>query len=110
MKAVIEIKEADNYISFTLIDYIIPENDFLSLAPMDSPPVSQFRLLQLPLVKHKNFGEWLNVSLDDDIAVNVLATSHYPDVGSEMRKDCRIMYADASLRVITNLQTIIRME
>ncbi len=95
LKAVIEIKEADNYVSFTLADYIIPEGDFLALAPMDSPPVSQFRLLQLPVINHKNYGEWLNVSFDDDVAVNVLATSHYPDVGYEKREDYRIMYADA---------------
>ena len=81
LKAVIEIKEADNYVSFTLIDYIIPEGDFLALAPMDSPPIAEFRLLQLPVINHKNYGEWLNVSFDDDVAVNVLATSHYPDVG-----------------------------
>lgn len=95
LKAVIEIKEADNYVSFTLVDYIIPEGDFLALAPMDSPPVSQFRLLQLSVAKHKNYGEWLNVSFDDDVAVNVLATSHHPDAGYEKREGYNIMYADA---------------
>ncbi len=95
MKAVVEIKEADNYISFTLADYIIPETDFLALAPMDSPPIAQFRLIQLPIIKQKNFGEWLNVSFDDDVAVNILATSPYPDMGYDERDNCRIMYGDA---------------
>lgn len=93
-KAVIEIKEEDNYISFMLKDYIISEDDPLTRMPIDAPPVSEFRLLQLPVVMHKNYGEWLNVSHDEDVAVNILAASPYPDVGYEKRTDHRIMYAD----------------
>lgn len=93
-KAVIDIKETDDYVNFTLSDYIIPENDFLSLAPMDSPPVCAFRILQLPLAKHKNVGEWLNVSFDEDVCVNILSSTPHADAGIEKRKDFRIMYAD----------------
>lgn len=94
VEAVVEIHEAPMYIAFTLADFIVHPGDYDGLR-MDTPPVSELRLLQLPVLNRKNFGEWLNVSWDDEVAVNVLATSPYARIDSERRKGCRILTADA---------------
>lgn len=94
VEAVVEIHEAPMYIAFTLADFIVHPGDYEGLR-MDTPPVSELRLLQLPILNRKNFGEWLNVSWDDEVAVNVLATSPYARIDSERRKGCRILTADA---------------
>lgn len=93
-EAVVEIKEEDDYAAFTLVDFIIHPEDFAGLA-MTPPPVCEFRLLQLPVLKREKFGEWLNVMWDENAAINVLSTSPYAVIDSEKKKDYRIMYADA---------------
>ena len=47
-EAVVEVKEANSYIAFTLKDFIVKPEDFEGLA-MTPPPVAEFRLVQLPL-------------------------------------------------------------
>ncbi len=93
-EAVVEVKEADKYISFDLVDFLIKPEDFAGLA-MTPPPVSEFRLIQLPVKQREKFGEWLNVSWDSNTAVCVLANSPLSRIDSENRKNCRLMYADA---------------
>ena len=93
-EAIIEIKIAPKYIAFSLKDFIVKPSDFAGLI-MTPPPVSEFRLLQLPVLSRERFGEWLNVSWDDNVAVCVLATSPYERIDSEKRRDFRIMTADA---------------
>jgi hypothetical protein len=94
-EAVVEIKEGDNYVSFTLVDYVVDSTKASDDFCMDYPPVAQFRLLQLPIKKRENYGEWLNVSHDDKVAVNVLSISPYAIVDSDKRNNYDIMYADA---------------
>ncbi len=93
-KAIVKIIEKNDYIYFELIDFIVPPESFEGLS-MSPPPVCEFRLIQLPVKNRERFGEWLNVSWDDNICVNVLATSPYARIDSQKRKDCRIMTADA---------------
>ncbi|MEA4889418.1 MAG: hypothetical protein VB070_08135 [Clostridiaceae bacterium] len=93
-EAVVEIKEAPAYIGFSLVDFIVHPTDYPGLV-MSPPPVAELRLLQLPIRNRENFGEWLNVSWDSKIAVNVLATSPYARIDSERRKGFRVMSADA---------------
>lgn len=93
-EAVLEVKETAAYLSFRLADFIVHPTDYAGLC-MSPPPVESFRLLQLPVKNRQNFGEWLNVSWDQDVAVNVLATSPYAQIDSERRKGCRILTADA---------------
>lgn len=93
-EAVVEVKTADDYIAFTLEDFIVKPEDFKGLA-MTPPPVAEFRLIQLPIIEREKFGEWLNVSMDDKIAVNVLATSPHARIDSVKMKDHRIMTADS---------------
>ncbi|MBO7217892.1 MAG: hypothetical protein J6V50_04245, partial [Clostridia bacterium] len=93
-EAVVEIDVKDNYITFCLADFIIYPHSFGTLC-MTPPPVLEFRLLQLPVRHRENFGEWLNVSFDEKLAVNVLATSPYEKIDSEERKSAKILTADA---------------
>ena len=93
-QAVVSVKIADNYIAFTLDDFLCTEEDFKGLC-MTPPPVAEFRLMQLPIIEREKFGEWLNVSMDEKIAVNVLATSPHVRIDSTLMKDHRIMTADA---------------
>ena len=93
-KAAVDITFTDNYITFTLADFIVgpKDYDYLKMTP---PPVAEMRILQLPVRSKKYFGEWLNVCWDEQTAVNVLATSPHARIDSERRKNCRIMTADA---------------
>lgn len=93
-EAVIELKIMSMYVGFCLTDFIIHPTDYAGLN-MSPPPVAEMRLLQLPIRNRNNFGEWLNVSWDDKVAVNVLATSPYARIDSDRRKGYRIMSADA---------------
>jgi len=93
-EAVVEVKEANSYITFTLKDFIVKPEDFEGLA-MTPPPVAEFRLVQLPVLNRDRFGEWLNVSWDDKLAVNVLSLSPHARIESEKRKEFRILTADA---------------
>ena len=92
--AVVEIVEAPRYITFKLKEFIVLPEHFSGLF-MDSPPVVEFRLLQLPVPDRERFGEWLNVSWDDNVAVNVLSTSPTAMIDSEKRNGYRILTADA---------------
>ncbi|MDW7657910.1 MAG: hypothetical protein SCM11_12140, partial [Bacillota bacterium] len=93
-EAVVAVKETPMYLSFSLVDFIVHPNDYGNLQ-MSTPPVSELRLLQLPVRNRENFGEWLNVSWDSKVAVNVLANSPHARIDSERRKNYRILCADA---------------
>ena len=93
-EAVIIIEEKPMYISFALADFIVHPGDYGHLR-MTPPPAVELRLVQLPVRNRENFGEWLNVSWDSKVAVNVLATSPHARIDSQRRKDYRILSADA---------------
>ncbi len=93
-KARIAVREEDDYITFRLEEFDIKYEDFAYLT-MTPPPVCRFRLIQLPIADRENFGEWLNVSWDKDVAINVLATSPYADIDSKKGKGYSVMSADA---------------
>lgn len=93
VEAIIEVKEAADYIAFTLIGFHVEFEHYDNLK-MEKPPVSELRLIQLPVANREHFGEWLNVSWDEKAAVNVLSISPYAVVDSERRKGYRMMTAD----------------
>ena len=62
---------------------------------MDVPPVESFRLLQLPVLERKNFGDWLNVEWDDNAAIAVAGATPYMDVDHERRGRWRLLRADS---------------
>lgn len=93
-EAVVRIKERDDYISFELEDFIVKPEHFEGLS-MDTPPVDEFRLLQIAVKKRTCFGQWLNVCFDENVAVNLLGVSPCERIDSTDEDDYYILTADA---------------
>ena len=104
-EAAVEVKVTDDYIAFTLADFILTEKSYplcpTTTVPLDftAPPVDEFRLVQLPVRNRANFGEWLNVLWDDAAAVGVFSTSEHALVSAERRNGYRLMNAVADRAV-----------
>ncbi|NLO02358.1 MAG: hypothetical protein GX126_08600 [Bacteroidales bacterium] len=94
-EAIIKVKETPDYISFRLEDFIIEPEDYPAYLKITPPPASELCILQLPVRNRAHFGEWLNVSWDDNVAVNILATDQYARIDNERRNGYRVMKADA---------------
>ena len=60
-EALIKVEDGDGYMTFELLGFNCDRNIFYKGLLMDVPPVSSFRLLQLPVKERTNFGDWLNV-------------------------------------------------
>ena len=95
-EAVVAVRKGKGYLAFTLEKFLtdtVDEHQYKDLS-MDVPPVSEFRLVQLPIRERRNFGEWLNVMWDDKSAVAVVGTDPESDIGHERRSDGRLLCAD----------------
>ncbi|MBQ5746721.1 MAG: hypothetical protein IIV81_02160, partial [Clostridia bacterium] len=92
-QAVVSIRKTDDYVAFDLEEFLLKPETFGRLS-MSPPPVYEFRLIQLPVKTMDSFGEWLNVSFNEKVAVNVLAACPYTRIDSEKRNGFRIMTAD----------------
>ena len=55
-EAVVTVDVKDEYMTFTLSDFIVPYDIYDGLC-MDLPPVEEFRILQLPIKNRENFGQ-----------------------------------------------------
>ena len=93
-QAVVTFDVKDEYISFTLTDFIVPYDLYDGLS-MDLPPVEEFRILQLPIKNRKNFGQWINAVWDEKASACVLAAMPEAIIDSERRVGYRILTADA---------------
>ncbi len=93
--AVIRINETPDYIGFTFEDFRVHPGVYPSYLKITPPPASEICFLQLPIRNRENFGEWLNVSWDDKIAVNVLGTDPFARIDADERNGYRILRADA---------------
>jgi len=92
-EAVVRPHVRPEYVAFELEDFRCDRKATYNLQ-MDVPPVTSFRVLQLPVKNRCNFGKWLNASWDDTAAIAVVATSPYPDISHEERAGYRILSAD----------------
>ena len=90
--AFVKITEQDDYVAFSLEDFREDERGYGTLK-LDRPPVAEFCLLQLAIADRAHFGEWLNVSWDENTAVNILATAPQTLVDAEAWEGYRIMHA-----------------
>ena len=97
-KAIISFDVKDDYISFTLEDFTFAPRSYGNLC-MDKPPVSEVRLLQLPIKNRKNFGHWINAVWDDKASAAVLAAMPEALIDSEKRKGYRILTATAKREI-----------
>ena len=91
-EAVVKVVEKDRYVAFSLDRFIVHPGDY-GRQKMDTPPVAEFCLLQLPIREREHFGDWLNVSWDEKLAVNVLATAPQTLVDADKRSGYRVMRA-----------------
>jgi hypothetical protein len=93
-EAVIRIEDKNNYLLFTLEDFIIPDTAYKGLS-LATPPAVKVRFLQLKLREMTYFGEWLNVCHDDSTAVAVVGPKPHIFIGNETDEDGRLLYAEA---------------
>jgi hypothetical protein len=79
--AVIRLSITDTYIAFELekLEYAGSSR----LRPKLKTPIDEVVLLQLPVRRRTNFGEWLNVMWDDQVAINILGTDPYAKIDAE---------------------------
>ena len=66
------LKITDAYIAFRLEN--LTYNGYTPVRPKRAYPLDETIFVQLPVRSRKNFGEWLNVMWDEEVAVNLLAT------------------------------------
>ena len=93
-EALVDVKIEPLYMVFTLLDFIVRPDSFgLGVVPI-LPPVCEFRLVQLPILHRKHFGEWLNVMWDEKAAVNILSASPYPRIAAETRMNHKILFGE----------------
>ena len=97
-QAIVSFEIKEDYISFTLSDFIFSDEAYGGLC-MDMPPVEEFKLLQLPIKNRKNFGRWINAVWDDSASACVLATMPEALIDSEKRKNYRILTATAKKEI-----------
>ena len=93
-EAVIGVKTGGGYVAFELEGFnCVHELEYEGLV-MDVPPVARFRVMQLPVKRRENVGDWLNVVWDDRAAVAVVGADPYAEVDHERRAGCEALFAD----------------
>ena len=94
-EAVVEVRAGKGFVAFALADWIVkPGAAGYEGHAMDSPPVADFRIVQLPVRRRANLGDWLNSAWDERGGVAVLAADPYVDADHEERARCRLLSAD----------------
>ena len=94
--ATIELNITDHYIGFKLKDLKYDIEKFGIKRPTE---IDEFTLLQLPIKKRDRFGEWLNVSWDNNVAVNILATDPHAKIDAIERPNYYLMSAGMETEV-----------
>ena len=94
--ATIQVNTTDSYIGFKLKKFNYDFDDFREKRKTE---IDEFTFLQLPVINRKNFGEWLNVSWDKDVAVNLIATDPFAKIDAEEREGYRIFNAGVEAEV-----------
>ena len=93
-EAVVSVELKDDYIAFTMKDFIVHPTDYDYLK-MDTPPAVEFRIATLPVKERKKFGKWLNVVWDENAAVALIGATPHTRIEAEKRGETRILTADA---------------
>jgi hypothetical protein len=95
-EATVGLKIMGDYIGFVLkkLEYHLADFGVKRKTNID-----EFTLLQLPIKNMAHFGEWLNVSWDEDLAVNLLATAPFTRIDAENRPGYKIFQAGGTAEV-----------
>jgi len=67
LEAIIGLKVTDSYLGFTMKGLVF--KPFTNADAVTQTPVDETLFIQLPVRKRENFGDWLNVVWDQDVAV-----------------------------------------
>ncbi|WP_298650091.1 hypothetical protein [uncultured Proteiniphilum sp.] len=94
-EAIIKIKEVPAYVGFILQGFKVNPGTYPDYLKITPPPATELCLLQLPVRNKKYFGEWLNVSWDENVAVNVLATDENAYIDFEKYNNYKLLTATA---------------
>ena len=92
-EAIVSVDVKPAYMIFRLEGFAGDEKVYADLK-MDSPPVSSFRVVQIPVLDRSNFGNWLNAIWDDKAAIGVLATESTTDADHERRASSKLLYGE----------------
>jgi len=90
-EGVVSTKITEAYIAFRLesLEY----KGYTRLRPKKKTPIDAALFVQLPVRNRANMGEWLNVTWDDAVAVNVLGTDHYAQIDAQGQHNYRLFQA-----------------
>ena len=92
-EAVVEVASGDGYFVLTLEKFnCVAELQYEGLK-MDSPPVAEFRIAQLPVRRRRNLGDWLNVVWDDSGAAAVVGADPYTIINHDRRHGFELLHA-----------------
>lgn len=89
-KADVRVTVTDSYLSFSSEGFSAFDNPSMGV-----PPVTEFRLLQIPVKEREHFGDWLNAMWDETDAVAVLGASPFLRIDNERRRNGRILYGES---------------
>jgi len=94
--AIIELNITDSYIGFQLkrIDYRIE-----SFGVKRKTEIDEFALLQLSVRRRTNFGEWLNVAWDNNVAVCLMGTQPTTRIDAFQSTNSIMLYAGLDSQV-----------
>lgn len=93
-RALVEVDVTEDYISFTLRGFEVPDKAFHGLK-MQKPPAVEFCLLSLPVREREHYGRWMNVMWDAKAAATLMAGCSRTIVDAERRGGYRILHASA---------------
>ncbi len=92
-EATIRLKVSDAYVAFQVEKVGYRQQGFRKIDLADKTPIDEMVFLQIPARNRKNFGDWLNVMWDDEVAVNVLAADPWARITHEPRKGHHLLQA-----------------
>lgn len=90
-EATVELSITEAYLGFKLTKF--EYKGYTRLRPKRKTPVDESLFLQLPVRSRKQLGDWLNVTWDANVAVNVLAADPYTRVNTKPCSDYLLFQA-----------------
>jgi hypothetical protein len=100
-EADIQLALTDAYIAFYLKS--LTYNGYTTMRPKKPTQIDETVFLQLPICNRKNLGEQLNVMWDDNVAVNLLATSLATKIDAKSRRGYHLFQA-GTIRDVQSLE------
>ena len=93
-EAVVDVASGDGHFVLTLEKFSCVADLQYEGLKMDTPPVAEFRVAQLPVRSRRNVGDWLNVVWDDSGAAAVVGADPYSLINHDRRHGFELLYAD----------------